>query len=216
MLNLFLISCFVFIIPFSDATNCYRCAYVDGIKIEPESVPTAVSDEAYTLHYSCVTGKKPKDKFIINCENWFKSQKQKNTSISDNRNNLVSLVNGIPSSINMEDTPVTFACIKLNFEGRLVFSGAKAEITVRGCIPVYSSQEKLPDKCYDDIEKAHINDVIQEEAIKEWIHEDNFNEETTVDVCTCNSDECNGVTGSVSVNSLVFILTVFVQILYFL
>ncbi|CAL8128935.1 unnamed protein product [Orchesella dallaii] len=144
--------------------SCYRYALADGIDSD-------TIGDFYTLDGSCESENKINRSFIVNCQDWYEYSKNWSSQLSQN---------------GMKETRVTFSCIKRTYDGWLTSSGKKARVTLRSCVGLFDSSDALPDGCY-----RYLNRNSKIEAADQHVISD-FDSDSKVDVCICNTNECNG------------------------
>ncbi|CAL8128938.1 unnamed protein product [Orchesella dallaii] len=108
---------------------------------------------------------------FVNCQEWYKYSKNWSSQFSQN---------------GIKKTSVPFSCIKSTYDGWLTSSAKKAMVTLRSCIGFFDSSDALPDGCY-----RYLNRNSKIEAADQHVISD-FDNDSKVDVCICNTNECNG------------------------
>jgi len=157
--------------------SCYNYALTKGIG-------TDIGD-FYTFNASCKSRKQPKDHLLVKCEEWWYNSK-----------NISAPVSEIGSDIGAE-AKVTFSCVKRTYDGWLKNNGSKAKVTIRSCIGLFDSEDPLPDGCYryrnpnrNSMKGYSVND--EDDRSNKQLTEKDFDGDTEVDVCICNTNRCNG------------------------
>ncbi|ODM91037.1 hypothetical protein Ocin01_15643 [Orchesella cincta] len=182
----------------TEALNCYFCGHVDDDDIKMENKDS-----------SCKAGKKPKDKFSVDCSTLEYIPMEEGRYIGVPKNSGLA-VSSNTTLITPNQSGFNYTCFKATMDGKIIGTNSNLKAAVRTCVRVPETNQTL-DVCYAE-DNSKIVGAIKEDWLQyvAIVNLAPYSNDTKVGLCSCSSDDCNGALSSVSVSGSVLLATTLV------